>query len=294
MNYELAQTFLVLAKTKNIAHTADILFTSQSTISYRLKVLESELDCCLFIREKGRTTGEVTETGLLLLPKLERWLELWNEIIGLKKHSSTSHFKVGCVDSLATQLLGVFFHSFIREHPDTCFSLSILHTEELYEKLRAHDVDIGIVLQNFAYPDITVKQFLSERMYCVHSISDLKDELVTPSMLDVSKEVLLNWGVEFKRWHDFWFKACTNPPIQVNTPALIEVMLHNDECWAVVPASTAKSMVSKGICKKIELDNPPPNRVSYIITRSFNKYEQQYLTRDFIAEIENYVSQLTD
>lgn len=291
MNYELAQTFLVLAKTKNIAHTAKVLFTSQSTISYRLKVLEDELGCCLFLRQKGRTTGEVTETGFLLLPKIERWLELWDEMIDLKKHSPPSYFKIGCVDSLATHLLGGFFHSFSKKNPSTCFSLYILHTDEMYEKLRNHDIDVGIVLQNLSYPDITVKQFLSEKMYCVHSISKLKGKIVAPSALDAHKEIFLNWGVEFKQWHDFWFKAWTKPTIQTNTPTMIETALRAGEYWAVVPDNTAKSMVNKGICKRVTLESPPPDRVSYIITRSFNKHEQQHLTHNFISEIEKYVRQ---
>ena len=129
-------------------------------------------------------------------------------------------------------------------------------------------------------------------MCCVYSIDELADRAINPGRLDLHKEVFLNWGVEFRLWHDFWFKASTEPKLQVNTLCFVEEALRRGNKWSIVPKSVAWNLTKRGICKQVDLENPPPDRISYIITRSIAKDDQRELIRNFIVDIERYIKQL--
>lgn len=54
MDLENIEVFLEIARTRSISGAAKNLFISQSAVSYRLKMLEDELDCKLI--ERGERT----------------------------------------------------------------------------------------------------------------------------------------------------------------------------------------------------------------------------------------------
>ena len=60
MDTELLETFLELRKTRHFGRAAEKLFVTQAAVSARIKLLERQLDCQLFLRERGalRTTPE--------------------------------------------------------------------------------------------------------------------------------------------------------------------------------------------------------------------------------------------
>ena len=53
MERELIETFLMISEFHTISETAEMMYTSQSTISHRLKTLEDYLGVRLFNRKKG-------------------------------------------------------------------------------------------------------------------------------------------------------------------------------------------------------------------------------------------------
>ena len=53
MEKELIETFLVVAKVSNISKASKLLYVSQATVSYRLKLLEKKLNTSLIQRSKG-------------------------------------------------------------------------------------------------------------------------------------------------------------------------------------------------------------------------------------------------
>lgn len=67
------QTFVTVAKEKNFTQAANILFISQPTVSKRIRTLEDELDCELFIRTEK--TIELSTHGEKFLPYAVQALE---------------------------------------------------------------------------------------------------------------------------------------------------------------------------------------------------------------------------
>ena len=61
INYELYKTFYYVAKNKNITRASHELMISQPAVSKSMKILEEQLGCSLFIRNKYGVT--LTEEG---------------------------------------------------------------------------------------------------------------------------------------------------------------------------------------------------------------------------------------
>lgn len=61
MTFDELHTFISLAQTKSFSRTADILFTSQSTISFRIRNIESQIGRPLINRTTKRI--ELTPAG---------------------------------------------------------------------------------------------------------------------------------------------------------------------------------------------------------------------------------------
>ena len=79
MNIVCVETFLTVTRTRTILQAANLLYVSQSTVSGRLKQLESELGVTLIERKKGMRGIELTEKGKLFVPLAERWVQLNKE-----------------------------------------------------------------------------------------------------------------------------------------------------------------------------------------------------------------------
>ena len=56
MDTELARTFLSVVAAGSFVKAAERLFVTQSTVSARIRALEEQLRCLLFVRNKGGTT----------------------------------------------------------------------------------------------------------------------------------------------------------------------------------------------------------------------------------------------
>ena len=269
MNYDLIRNFVTVAKTKNITNTASILFVSQSTVSHRLQLLENELGHALVHRGRGKRSAALTEHGQAFLPIAEKWLSLWQETEQFREQNHKSTLRVACVSSLTSCLLSEFFISFAVKHPNIRLSLEVLSSSEIYTRMSQNQLDVGIVLSHLPIPTLQIRPLLSEKMYLVCS-RDLYEgrKRIDPAELDISQEILLNWGMEFNLWHDFRLPRVQEPQMTFNEISLVELALKNSTAWAILPETVAQKFAKEGSCRCLLLKNPPPDRVSYLICPS--------------------------
>ena len=290
MNYDLIRNFVTVAKTKNITHTANILFVSQSTVSHRLQQLESELGHPQIHRGRGKRSATLTEQGQAFLPLAKKWLALWQETETFREQSHKSTLRVACVSSLASCLLSNFFVDFMVEHPNVRLSLEILSSSEIYARMGQNQLDIGIVLSHLPIPTLQIQPLLSEKMYLVCS-KDLYEgrKRIDPAELDISKEVLLNWGIEFSLWHDFRLPRSEEPKISSNNIDIVRLALQISNSWAILPETVANHFTKQGFCRSLPLKNPPPDRISYLISPALKDPGSEALITLFQQSLDNYL-----
>lgn len=264
MNYELIKNFVTVANTMSITHSSQILFVSQSTVSHRLQLLESALGQPLINRGRGKRAATLTQQGKAFLPIAEKWLALWQETDTFRNAAPLRHLRIACVGSLMDCYLSSFVIAFSNDHPDVRISMQTLSSQEVYTLLGREQLDIGIVLTDMPRQGITVRPLLSEEMVLVSRSSYFSP--TDTAALDPDREIYLNWGVEFELWHDRHFPTAGRPRLYVNDISMIESALLEWNCWSVVPQSVAQLLESKGICNTQSLKEPPPRRISYVLT----------------------------
>lgn len=291
MNYDLIQNFITVAKTKNITHSAELLFVAQSTVSHRLQQLEQLLGHPLIIRSKGKRLATLTEHGKAFLPIAEKWMNLWEETESFRNAAHETKLVIGCVNSLVVCLLRDLISDYTARYPNVHLQVKTLESDDIFNKLKYHEVDIGITLMNLPYQNVNVRPFLSEKMCCICKKGLLlQKSSVGPEDLLCHEEILLDWGIEFMLWHNFWFKGTVVPRLQVNTIILMEDMLTREDAWAIVPETVAAYFESRGICDRHVLKSPPPNRTSYVVTPAFPDPSKSDLIRRFEQDLDAFVA----
>ncbi len=294
MTQDLIRNFLTVAKTRNISRTAEILFVSQSTVSHRLQLLEEELGHTLVFRGKGRRQATLTKWGESFLPIAEKWIELWRQTEAFRQEETECSLSISCVNSLMTYLLRPFFSAFAQKHPQIHLRLDTMSTVHIYQQVASGEADVGIVLENPDQKSVNIRPLLSEKMYCVcHKDMFPGRSRIRPEELDPAGEIRLNWNTALKLWRDFQFPGDHKPRLQVNAIVFFEDALLWEGHWAIVPQTVADHFIGQGIGRCVELENPPPDRVSYVISPLLPSAGTQELINLFNRELDEFVAKLS-
>ncbi|PAE07579.1 hypothetical protein CHI12_10560, partial [Terribacillus saccharophilus] len=199
MNYKLLETFAILAKTRNVTKTAEKLYLSQSTVSYRLKALEDELGVILVERDRGFKEIQLTDHG-------EEFMKIaidWENINEKIKYFSTGSFRktltIGVVDSVNNYLFSEVYKNILQNQTNIQLTVKTQHTTEIYEQVSNRIIDVGFVLHDNPMPQIKTHEILKEEMVLVtrNTFTSLQIE---PFQLDPNNQIFLNWGDQYMKW----------------------------------------------------------------------------------------------
>jgi LysR family transcriptional regulator, hydrogen peroxide-inducible genes activator len=146
MNLRDLRYFVALADTRHFGKAAERSFVSQPTLSAQIKKLESYLGVQLIERQPRKVA--LTETGAKILPIARRILEESEEIVSLARHDHdplAGKLKVGLIPTIGPYLLPLVTRKLRKQMPRLKLMLYEYQTQPLLEKLRAGDVDLGIL-----------------------------------------------------------------------------------------------------------------------------------------------------
>ena len=240
MNILEIETFLMVVKTGNISLAAKEIYVTQSTVSYRLKLLEDELSFKLLVRGKGSRKVELTNEGKDFLSIANQWISLWKDIQNIKNKHKIHNIVIGSVDSLNN-------HSFIPHYLNLIDSNKIKldirthHSYEIQSLLENHTIDIGYVFGKTHNKNIITKHIYTEKMYLICHTDSPYYNKINLSELKRSDEVFLVWSSDFLQWHDHFWDIDEPPYINVNTGSMItNYLINNKNSWSIAPYSTIK------------------------------------------------------
>lgn len=287
MKYTQIEAFLAIVKNGSLNKAAEQLYISQPSLTYRLNSLEDELGHPLFVRKRGQHVTSLTPEGRCFVPIAEQWKNAWSETENFRTNALLSEMRIAGVDSLNAYAFAPFYRSLgaIANH----LSIQTHYSYELYNLLTNGDIDVGFVLQQFQVPDVNVMPVFSERMHLVFGGKVPFDEsTVHPHDLDPSREVYLDWGNEFRNWHEFWFGKQQHPYAKIDTISLMEQFLLPG-CWAVVPASVFMAFRQKMSFYSVELKDGPPDRICYMIINRRNPMEKYSWSSGFLIALNAFL-----
>ena len=148
MNISDCELLLVLIEEENITKAAERLYTSQSTLSYRIKSLERELDCVLFERSKAgiTPTRECRSAAEFAQETLEKYDALLARLSELRTPSEKSEkLSLGATTSVATRFFNQLMKTFQSSHPYAEVSLYANTSDIILKMLEERSLDIAIV-----------------------------------------------------------------------------------------------------------------------------------------------------
>lgn len=146
MNLRDLRYFVALADTRHFGKAAERSFVSQPTLSAQIKKLETYLGVQLIERQPRKVA--LTETGTKILPLARRILQESDEIVSLARNEHdplSGKLKVGLIPTIGPYLLPLVTRKLRKQLPALKLMLYEYQTQPLLEKLRAGDVDLGIL-----------------------------------------------------------------------------------------------------------------------------------------------------
>jgi LysR family transcriptional regulator, hydrogen peroxide-inducible genes activator len=146
MNLRDLRYFVALADTRHFGKAAERCFVSQPTLSAQIKKLENYLGVQLIERQPRRVA--LTETGAKILPAARRIVQESDDIISLARNEHdplSGTVKVGLIPTIGPYLLPLVTRKLRKQLPRLKLLLYEYQTQPLLEKLRAGDLELGVL-----------------------------------------------------------------------------------------------------------------------------------------------------
>ena len=266
------------------------MYVSQSTISSRIQQLESELGVKLIIREKGHRKIELTNYGNAFIPIASQWASLWKESNNIKSMNDIKTLTIASIDAVNNYTFVSFFSSYINEFPNIRLNIRTHHSNEIYSLIESRVADIGFVFLRINYPDIICTPIFRELMYLVCDKNSIYHDNIDCNELNPENEIFLDWGLDYKSWHDSHFSPSIQPFLTVNTGSMLQRYITKN-LWGLAPMSVIKgAMRSNPNLTFYKLKTPPPPRICYLIKNRFLNISIEETINIFEEKLKTFIS----
>lgn len=283
------QMFFAVLEYGSISKAAKKLFISQSTLSARIKALETELNAPLFYRGKGVRITEPTPFGRRFIPIAEKWEKLWQETLNNSLHTQHRQLNISAVHSINTYIIPNVYANFIVKNPEVYLRLITNRSSESAQLVESSEVDAAFISEPQFSRSSSITPLFKEKMFYVCRVPGKPGEAVHPSQLDVGQEIMLNWGGEYLQWHGYWFPTGGTPRVHTDDMDLVRLLLETENFWAIVPKSVAFSLARDQHVHVAPVSAPPPDRTIYLLTRSSSVFSDDF--KAFIDQMRITITQ---
>ncbi len=151
MDIKNLNTFIHVAELNSFTRAAQQLGYSQSTVSFQIRQLETELDSQLF--ERINHTVVLTGKGRKVLNYAHQIRKLTQELENSiqDKQEVSGHVRLAMADSLCGSMLGGRFLDFRKRYPGITLKIIAAGTEEMFRLINHNEVDAILTLDNHIY-----------------------------------------------------------------------------------------------------------------------------------------------
>ncbi|MBT2323359.1 LysR family transcriptional regulator [Variovorax paradoxus] len=203
MDINLARTFLEIVDTRSFQRAAQRLHVTQTSVSARVRTLESLLGRQLFIRNKAGAA--LTFEGEQFLPHATTLVQVWERA----RHQVAvpegrrAVLSVGCEISLWDPLLLQWLLWMRAAAPQLALRTEVGYPHELLDAVAAGVLDIAIVYAPQQRPGLRVELLIEEKLVMVTTSKAGQ----VPSAKDY---VYVDWGADFAAQHGLAFPELSN------------------------------------------------------------------------------------
>lgn len=278
MQIDYLKTFITLAETNNFTATAEKLHIAQSTVSNRIKELESHYNQILFRRTNKKV--ELTHSGQKLLLQARRIVEIEQNVSEeLKANKYTSIVRLGSPHAVYKGFLKTGIMALINTCENTSIHLEIGHTHQLIEQIYDGVIDIALVSylpQNFR---VEVAMEIEEPVVLVRKRKQSDSEM---SYVSIEIEALHNVKLlhsDLGHGFDNWLKNKLETPFEYalyidQIAEVLDYVIHQ-EGYTFVPKSIAAEYMESGILEVVHLNDVESYILKhYLITKALDRQDK--------------------
>lgn len=251
-------TFITVAEYGSFTKAAATLGYSQSTVSFQIKQLETELDCLLF--ERINHTINLTQQGRHLLEyanKVRKLTEQFKENTA-KSQSPKGHIHIVTPDSLCEDMLTNNYSRFRSLYPDISLKFSSADTNDMFSMLDRNEADIMLTLDDHVYLNdyVIVKEEPVKMRFVANPLSQFSDK-PNLSVTDIicAPFILTEKAVSYRKIFDKELAKKSLeivPALEIGKTDLIAKIIEQEDMISFLPEFVTEKKVKKG--KLVYLD----------------------------------------
>lgn len=176
---DLIHTFIEVARNKNLNRTAQKLFITQSALSQRIKILESQIGSSLFLRK--RSGMELNEFGKEFydicseiqsdIEKVKNWVMVRRGIVG-------GTVRICAVSGFVTHVMPEFLPQFYKKFSQVTLTVDVMVSEDIEDEILKGMADIGIIIAECKKHSLRTQRLCDNNILMVcspdHSLSKKK------------------------------------------------------------------------------------------------------------------------
>ena len=263
--------FLTICRSKSISHAADALFVSQSSLSVRLKALETELGTTLFLRKKGQREIVLTKSGREFYEIALEYEKVMGRIEKMRREHY-SKLSISSINSLGAYILPESYERFMEKHPEVGLEIRDRELNEACKSILQGRTDLAF---NTGYnvPDtITALPIFTEKFTLICAKDSSYPEVVSADMLNVKNEVFVEWDIGFNRFHTAVFGE-SFPQLRLDIMAQLKIFVEKPNHWAIVPVSVARGLEQVAQIQRRETSFALPKRTVYCLYSAEDELE---------------------
>jgi LysR family transcriptional regulator, hydrogen peroxide-inducible genes activator len=226
---------VALADTRHFGRAAERCHVSQPTLSAQIKKLERYLGVELVERQPRRVT--LTETGEQVVARARRVLQEADEIVALTRNRSdplAGRLNLALIPTIGPYLLPRVSNKLRRQLPRLKLMLYEYRTEQLLERLRNGEIDLGILALPVPLDGLDVRELYEEPFRIALPKNHELARKGTLRLADIAKEnlLLLEDGHCLR---DQALEVCSR------------AQMHEDQDYRATSLETLRQMVAAGL-----------------------------------------------
>lgn len=252
-------TFVHVAEMNSFSRAADALGYSQSTVSFQIKQLETELDCLLF--ERINHAISLTDKGEELLRYAHSINTLTDEFMENMRASHTPRGLIRFVspDSVCEDMMLHNFLDFHRKYPGIDLKFTNADTDVMFAMLDSNEADAIITLDNHVYQKdyVIAKEEHVDMCFVANPHSPFAGKTAL-SIHDLADQpfILTEKGMGYRRFFDKELAKRSldiTPVLELGrTDLIIRLLQESEDCISYLPRFTVAEAVQEQ--KLVQLD----------------------------------------
>lgn len=260
------ECFLAICRYKTISRAAEKLFITQSSLSMRLKTLETELGGKLFYRKKGTREMGLTAAGTEFHKLALQYETLEEEMRNVFKKQSKV-LRISSFNSLGTCLLPEVFELFLKRYPNIHLDLQDMDIDVACQHIRNGLTDIAFTASLSTGEKFRRIPLFREPMVLISGKKLALPTTVSPRDLPTECEICVEWSSLFSHWHEERFPDST-PQITISIMSHLHHFLENGNAWAIVPESVAETLLGECNIERYNTSFALPEREISLVVSS--------------------------